>query len=270
MAECEFEKRPDGVALITLNRPETLNSIGGALVGEFGAAMDECRADPAVRCIAVTGAGRGFCSGGDVSGMQRTNSGEAPAPVPQTVEESIHGFTDFQMNVGGRVYTCPKPTVALLNGVAAGGGMGFALCFDIRIISDRGRFVSAFKNVGQSGDVGMAMGLERIVGRSRALEILYRSESIDAERAVELGLANFMLPHEELLTKGLDYCAELAAGPTAVYARMKANVTHAETHTFQESLELESFHWKMSQLGDDHKSAVAAFMEGRKPTFVGR
>ncbi len=271
MSDVLLEKRDTGVALITLNRPESLNALGGSIVPEFHAAVVDCLADAAVRCIAVTGAGRGFCAGGDIRGMQRSVENEAAAPQPeQTVEEAILGFHGFHNAIVVPLYNSRKPTVALVNGPAAGGGMGFALAFDFRICSDRARFVSAFANIAQSGDCGISYGLERLVGRARAFEILMLSEAIGAEQALRLGLAHRVYPHDEFLDRGLEFCARLAAGPTATFARMKENVTFAETHTYVEALEREAYHWKMSQLGHDHRQAIAAFLAKQPPAFTGR
>jgi 2-(1,2-epoxy-1,2-dihydrophenyl)acetyl-CoA isomerase len=272
MADVLLDKRADGVALLTLNRPEVLNALGANLPRLFGEALDECRRDPSVRCVAVTGAGRGFCAGGDVRGMQTMaagDSGGAEAPSPDDVEGSIAMFKRFQDGLILALHAFPKPTVALVNGPAAGGGMGLALACDLRVASDRAKLVTAFRNIGLSDDCGVSYFLERIVGRGVALELLYLSHSIDAERALALRLVNRVVPHDALMTEGLALCAEIARGPTASMARMKANVTFAETSTLGELLDREAVGWKLGQLAADHREAVTAFMEGRKPVFKG-
>lgn len=271
MADVLLEKRGDGVALVTLNRPEVLNALGGELPKLFVEAFAECRADSAVRCVAITGAGRGFCAGGDVRGMGSMIHGElAGAPAQDDIEGSIAMFRKFQDDLITTVHAFPKPTVALVNGPAAGGGLGLALACDLRVASDKARFVSAFRNIGLSDDCGVAYFLQRIAGRAVALELLYLSEPVDASRALALGLVNRVAPHDALLTEGMALAAEIAKGPTASLARMKANVTFAETATLAEVLEREAIAWKVGQLGPDHREAVAAFMEGRKPVFSGR
>jgi 2-(1,2-epoxy-1,2-dihydrophenyl)acetyl-CoA isomerase len=271
MADVFWEKRADGVALVTLNRPEVLNALGGDLPRLFVAAFADCQSDPAVRCVAITGAGRGFCAGGDVRGMGSMLRGElAGAPAEDDVEASIAMFRKFQDDLITTVHAFPKPTVALVNGPAAGGGMGLALACDLRIASDKARFVTAFRNVGLSDDCGVAYFLERIAGRAVALELLYLSEPVDAARALALRLVNRVVAHDTLLEAGMAFCAELARGPVASLARMKANVTFAETATLGAVLEREAVGWKLSQLGADHREAVAAFIEGRKPSFSGR
>lgn len=271
MPDVIWEKHSDGVALVTLNRPEVLNALGGDLPKLFVQALAECRADPAVRCVAITGAGRGFCAGGDVRTMGSMIAGElAGTPAVDDIEGSIAMFKRFQEDVILTVHDFPKPTVALVNGPAAGGGMGLALACDLRVCSDQARFVTAFRNVGLSDDCGVSYFLQRIAGRSVALELLYLSEPVLATRALALGLVNRVISHDALLPEGLALCAEIARGPTAAFARMKANVTFAETAPLPSVLEREAVGWKIGQLGADHREAVAAFMQGRKPSFIGR
>ncbi|HMI86251.1 MAG TPA: enoyl-CoA hydratase-related protein [Polyangiaceae bacterium] len=270
MQDVIWEKRSDGVALITLNRPEVLNALGGELPRLFVEAFADFRADPAVRCVAITGAGRGFCAGGDVRGMgSMLDGGLAGAPAADDIEGSIAMFRKFQDDLITTVHAFPKPTVALVNGPAAGGGMGLALACDLRVASEKARFVTAFRNIGLSDDCGVAYFLERIAGRAVALELLYLSEPVDASRALALGLVNRVTSHDALMTQGMALAAEIAKGPTASLARMKANVTFAETAPLSAVLEREAVGWKIGQLGPDHREAVAAFMEGRKPSFSG-
>jgi 2-(1,2-epoxy-1,2-dihydrophenyl)acetyl-CoA isomerase len=270
MADVLCEKRPDGVALLTLNRPDVLNALGGELPQLFVEAFADCRRDPAVRCVAITGAGRGFCAGGDVRGMgNMLQGGLAGAPSSDDIDGSIAMFRKFQDDLITTVHDFPKPTVALVNGAAAGGGMGLALACDLRIASDKARFVTAFRNIGLSDDCGVAYFLERIGGRALALELLYLSEPVDATRALALRLVNRVVAHDALHSEGLAFCAEIAKGPTGSLARMKANVTFAETGTLAAVLEREAVAWKVGQLGPDHREAVAAFLESRKPNFSG-
>jgi 2-(1,2-epoxy-1,2-dihydrophenyl)acetyl-CoA isomerase len=271
MADVISEKRADGVALVTLNRPEALNAFGEELPRLFVEVMADCQSDSKVRCVAITGAGRGFCAGGDVRTMGSMLKGELTgAPSADDVDGSIAMIRKFQDDLITTVHAFPKPTVALVNGPAAGGGMGLALACDLRVMSDKARFVTAFRNIGLSDDCGVAYFLERIVGRAVALELLYVSEPVDAARALALRLVNRVVAHDALLSEGLSLCSEIARGPTATLARMKANVTFAETATLAAVLEREAVAWKIGQLGPDHREAVAAFMEGRKPSFFSR
>jgi 2-(1,2-epoxy-1,2-dihydrophenyl)acetyl-CoA isomerase len=199
------------------------------------------------------------------------SGGEVASRIPadEDIEGSIAMFKSFQDSVILALYEFPKPTVALVNGPAAGGGMGLALACDLRVCSDRARFVTAFRNIGLSEDCGVAYFLERIVGRAVALELLYLGHPVDAERALALRLANRVVPHDELLTQGLALCTEIAQGPTAAFGRMKANVTFAETAELGPVLDREALYWKLGQRGSDHREAISAFLERRKPTFTG-
>jgi 2-(1,2-epoxy-1,2-dihydrophenyl)acetyl-CoA isomerase len=273
-----LEKRADGVALITLNRPESLNAMGGQLMTLLAEHLANCERDRNVRCIALTGNGRGFCAGGDVKGMQSRNTaptaGATPAAsqernVSADLERAVFGLRENHDATVLRLHTIGKPTVALVNGVAVGAGLGLALGCDVRIVSDRARFGTAFKNVGLSGDYGSSFFLQRLIGSGRAREMYLTAEMIDAQRALELGIANRVVPHDSLLEEGLAFCTKLAAGPTATYARMKANLNLAETAPLQDVLNQEAMNMRISGLSRDSREAVAAFVEKREPRFIG-
>ncbi len=268
-----IEKRPDGVALITLNRPESLNAMGGNLMGLFAEYLADCERDRSVRCVALTGNGRGFCAGGDVKGMQQRNTGrDAPTRERNFAAELEHLIFGLRENHDATVlklHTMGKPTVALVNGVAVGAGLGLALGCDIRICSDRARFGTAFKNVGLSGDYGSSFFLQRLVGAGRARDLYLTAEIFDAQRALELGIANRVVSHDALLEEGLAFCARLAAGPTASYARMKANLNLAEAAPLGDVLDQEATNMRISSFSRDSREAVAAFVEKREPRFAG-
>jgi 2-(1,2-epoxy-1,2-dihydrophenyl)acetyl-CoA isomerase len=270
-----FEKRPDGVAIITLNRPESLNAMGGDLMTLLPRYLSECENDRSVRCVALTGIGRGFCAGGDVKGMQTRNSASSEGGAPREpnlvrqIEDMARGLRASHNETVLKLHTMGKPTVALVNGVAVGAGLGLALACDVRIVSDKARFGTAFKNVGLSGDYGSSYFLPRLIGAGRAREMFLTAEIIDANRALELGIANRVVAHESLLEEGLAYCAKLAAGPTATYARMKQNLNLAETSTLQDLLDQEALNMRLSGFSLDSREAVAAFVEKREPRFIG-
>jgi 2-(1,2-epoxy-1,2-dihydrophenyl)acetyl-CoA isomerase len=275
MSDVLLEKRDDGVALITLNRPESLNAMGGELIPLLGRYLEECERDRAVRCVALTGNGRGFCAGGDVKGMQSRNDGIAapeggqPRNTILVLESLTKGLRESHNETTLKLHTMSKPTVALVNGVAVGAGLGLALGCDIRIVSDRARFGTAFKNIGLSGDFGSSYLLPRLVGMGRARELYFTAEIIDAQRAHELGIANQVVPHDDLLPVGLAFAAKIAAGPTATYGRMKQNLNLAESSTLQELLDQEALLMRMSGLSNDSREAVRAFIEKREPQFTG-
>lgn len=276
MTEVLFEKQSDGVALVTLNRPDSLNAMGGSLVGDLADALADCERDQAVRCVALTGAGRGFCAGGDMKGFaQRAGDGggdaqraEAPS-VPAAIERSAARLFRDVSRTSLRLHTMAKPTVALVNGAAAGAGMSLALSCDIRLCSDRAKFVPAFGRIGFSGDYGGSYYLTKLVGFGRAREIYFTGEHVDAERALALGIANRVHPHDDLLSEGLAYCAKLATAAPGTVARMKENFLRAEYATIEHALEEEAYNHALSGLTRDFREGVRAFVEKREPKFTG-
>ena len=263
-----LDKRSDGVGLITLNRPDSLNAMGEDMVPRLAEALRDCASDDAVRCIALTGAGRAFCAGGDVKGMASSNTSGDDSQRP-SIDDAIEGLWQSELDSSHQLYSIPKPTVALLNGVAAGGGMSLALACDIRIASDKSRLVTAFRNVGLGGDYGMNYLLPRFVGPGRARELLFRGENLSVERAMELGIVNRVIPHENFEQEALQYCAELAAGPTKAIGRMKRNLVFAETASLADTLHQEARNLTLGRIDADHKEAAQAFVEKRAPKFGG-
>jgi 2-(1,2-epoxy-1,2-dihydrophenyl)acetyl-CoA isomerase len=270
MSDCLFEIRPDGVGLITLNRPDSLNAFGGKLIPTLGEYLQECSENRAVRCVALTGAGRAFSAGGDVKGMVAGQDGRQGDPnFPAMLESSVARLRRAHDQTSLMLHTMPKPTVALVNGPAAGAGMSLALACDIRFCSDKAKFVPAFGRVGFSGDFGGSYFLQRLVGSGRAREIYFLGEFIDSQRALELGIANDVVPDDGFLEKGLEFCTRLAKGPTASYGRMKANFNFGESSTLKELLDQEALNMELSGMGRDFTEGTKAFVEKREPNFVG-
>lgn len=268
MSDCLIEKKASGVALITLNRPDVLNAVSAELQDLLGTYLDDCEHDPGVRCVAVTGAGRGFCAGGDVK--QQSSESETPSQTTDdTSEQRIAALQDGHMKISHRLHTMAKPVVALVNGPAAGAGLSVALACDIRFCSDKASFHTAFGKVGLSGDYGGSYYLQHLIGYGRALELYYSGERVDAERALSLGIANHVAPHDQFMTEGLAFCERLAAGPTRAYANMKANFNVAETATLEEALVQEAKTMIASGTTKDHAEGALSFVERRTPIFRG-
>jgi 2-(1,2-epoxy-1,2-dihydrophenyl)acetyl-CoA isomerase len=275
MPDVIFEKRADGVGLITLNRPEMLNSLGGDLVPLFADALVECDKDSSVRCVAITGAGRAFCAGGDVRNMQQRNEGMTdntgvPANTITNLEAQVADLRRRQNTLSFRLHTMPKPVVALVNGHAVGAGLSIALACDLRIAGTAAKFGTAFRNVGLSGDFGGTYFLPRLVGAAKARELYFTAEILDATRALELGIVTKVVAQENLISEGLEFCAKLASGPTASLGKMKTNLNYAETHGLQESLDHEALLQRIAGMSQDSREAVLAFVEKRSPNFIGR
>ena len=269
-------ERRDALALITLNRPQTLNAMGGDLVPQLAEALAAVETDPTVRCVAITGAGRAFCAGGDIRGMQERNdriaraAAEAgPGAIIAELDRLVAELRQRHHEITLRIHTMPKPVVALVNGPAVGAGFAIALACDVRLASERARFGAAFRNVGLPGDFGGSYFLQRLCGPGLARELYFTAEILDAARALDLRIVNRILPHDELLSQGLDYCRRLAQGPTAAYARMKENFALAETATLEQLLDQEALYQRLAGFSADSREAVTAFIEKREPRFAG-
>lgn len=274
MPDVLYEKRPDGVGLITLNRPERLNALGGELLPLFGQALLECEQDRDVRCVAITGAGRAFCAGGDVSNMQQRNDGKTdnaglPANSIDNLDVQVLTLRRTQAEVTLKIVTMAKPVVALVNGHAVGAGFSIALACDIRLASRNAKFGTAFRNVGLTGDYGGTYLLPRIIGRAKARELYFSAEVLNAETALGLGLVTRVIEHERLMEEGLAFAAKFATGPTASLGKMKQNLNFGETHSFAETLDHEALLQRIAGLSNDSREAVLAFTEKREPRFTG-
>ena len=276
MPDCLFEKRPDGVAVITLHRPERLNAMGGDMMPLLAQFLTECERDREVRCIAITGAGRAFCAGGDVGNMQKRNDGQvvnneaAQSSNPiANLEQQVRELRRGQDAVSLRIHNLPKPVIALVNGHAVGAGLSIALSCDMRLAGPGAKFGTAFRNVGLSGDYGGSYFLQRFVGAGKARELYLTAEVLDAKTALGLGIINRLYEGEDWLDQALAFCAKIASGPTASYGRMKANLNLGETGTLAETLDQEAMNMRLSGLSRDSREAVAAFLEKREPRFAG-
>ena len=273
-----FEKRADGVALITLNRPDSLNAMGGQLMPMLAQYLDQCRRDGDVRAVVLTGAGRAFCAGGDVKAMGRRpdnaesgdgSSGGQPASMISALDEGVAGLRESQLATSYVLHTMPKPTIGMINGHAVGAGFSLALACDMRIASDRAKVGTAFRNVGLSGDFGGSFYLQRLVGSGKARELYFTAEILDAEEALRVGIVNRVVPHDKLAEETLAFAAKLAAGPTRTFARMKENLNLATHVDLKALLDHEALNMRLSGMSNDSREAVRAFIEKRDPKFAG-
>lgn len=273
MADVLMEKRDDGVAVITLNRPESLNAMSHPLMELLGAHLADVSADRAVRAVVLTGAGRAFCAGGDVKSMAAgTNApaaNGAETSFGSIFAEGVHWLRTAQRATSYVLHTMPKPTIAMVNGHAVGAGLSLALACDIRIASDRAKLGTIFRNVGFSGDFGGAYFLPRLVGAGRARELYFTGEVLDAPAAHAIGMVNRVVEHDRLAEETLAFAAQLATGPTLAFARMKENQNRAAHSDLLTLLDQEAMNMQLSGLTNDHREAAKAFVEKRAPTFKG-
>ncbi len=267
MSDVVLVTNEENVRIITLNRPESLNAMTPELLDALVEAAEAAAADPAVRCVVITGAGRAFCAGGDVKAMAASNERQGGGGGGLVSRVDV---LRRQEEVSRLLHEMPKPTIAAINGVAAGAGLSVALAADLRIASDQARFTTAFAKVGFSGDFGGTWLLQRLVGPMKARELYFLSEIIDANRAIELGIVSRVVPHDQFWAETMALARRLASGPTLAYARMKDNFVYGETNTFADTLTREAENMIASGQTEDHRNAARAFVEKREPVFHGR
>jgi len=256
----------EGVLTLTLNRPEARNAMSAAMNQALAEQLAWAELEPSVKCVVLTGAGKGFCAGGDVKGMaERSNE-----PAAMTVDEAIHRQRVNQRATAGRLFKMPKPTLAALPGAAAGAGLGWALACDLRIMSRTAILTTAFARVGFSGDYGGTYFLTQLVGSAKARELYYLSERVSAEEALRLGLTNWVCEPDELAARTQEIAGRLAKGPTVAYRYMKENLNRAMGGEIDDCLDLEATHHIHCVTTDDYRDAVRAFVEKREPVFRGR
>lgn len=254
----------DGVATLTMNRPDRLNALSGSMLDGLLEALPRLADDPEVGVIVLTGAGRAFCAGGDVKAMAE---GREFGGV--TLEERAQALR-ARMEVSRWLHEMPKPTIAMVRGAAAGAGLSLALACDLRIAGDGARFATAFARVGYSGDFGGSWFLTQLVGTGKARELYYTADIVDAAEALRLGLVNRVVPDGRLEEETLVLAGRLARGPRVAYRYMKRNMNAAETAALKDCLDLEAWHHTRTGQTEDHREAARAFVEKREPTFKGR
>ncbi|HZT89780.1 MAG TPA: enoyl-CoA hydratase [Stellaceae bacterium] len=257
-----LEAIEDGVAWLTLNRPERLNALSPEMTAGLGEALQRLGNDHSVGAIVITGAGRGWCAGGDVKTMESRGA-------DQTLEDRFEGLRRaHQLPLLMR--NLPKVIIGMINGPVAGAGLGLALACDLRVAGRSARFGTAFVNIGYSGDYGGSWTLTRLVGTAKARELYFLGEMVDGTTAASLGIVNRVVDDEALREETDKLARRIAAGPRIALGYMKKNLLAAETEPFQTVLEMEAMHQARCAFTEDHKEAVAAFVEKRRPSFKGR
>lgn len=252
-----------GVATITLNRPEAMNSLDNATKVQLLGALREVADDSAVRCMVITGSGRAFCTGQDLKEhISLLESGGSDA-LFTTVDEHYNPIVTA-------IAEMDKPVVAAVNGVAAGAGASIAMACDLRVVAEGAGFNLAFAGVALSCDTGASIHLPQLVGRAKAMELLYFPRTVPAQEALELGLATAVVPVEDFDTEIDALATRLAAGPTVAFGAMRRSVAFAAHHDFAEALAFESEQMTRTGSTHDHRAAVEAFVAKQRPQFEGR
>ncbi|MGH3343097.1 MAG: enoyl-CoA hydratase/isomerase family protein [Carbonactinosporaceae bacterium] len=252
----------DGVATVTLDRPDAMNALDTALKEGLRDRLAEASGNPDVRAVVLTGSGRSFSVGQDLREHQQNLAGGAEAALT-TVARHYNP-------IATALATMPKPVIAAINGVAAGAGASFAFACDFRILADSASFNLAFASIGLTADSGASWTLPRLVGLATAREMLMLPETISAQRAAELGLATRVVPAGELLATAYELARTLAAGPTVAYGAIKRSLAYAQGRGLDEALDFENGMQTLAGATEDHRRAVEAFMAKQKPTFRGR
>ncbi|QUH00285.1 enoyl-CoA hydratase/isomerase family protein [Saccharopolyspora erythraea] len=261
MSDVLLTQDTEGVRLLTLNRPESFNSLNVELKQALIGALREAAADDAVRAVVITGAGKAFCAGQDLKEHVALLQADDPAPL-RTVEEHYNPMIRA-------VATMPKPVIAAVNGTAAGAGASLAYACDLRIASSDAKFLMAFANVGLSTDSGVSWTLPRLIGYGRAMEMLLLAEPVAAEEALRIGMVNRLVGEGEAAMAAAELASRMAAGPTSAYARIKETLLAAAAEGLDEALAVEAGAQAEAGRTADHREAVAAFTEKRNPNFTG-
>jgi 2-(1,2-epoxy-1,2-dihydrophenyl)acetyl-CoA isomerase len=253
----------DGVATITLNRPDAMNSLDVATKEALLDALRSVAHDPAARCVVLTGSGRAFCVGQDLKQHMEVLDAAEPDELFRTVDEHYNPIATTLVGMA-------KPVIAAVNGVAAGAGASLAFACDLRILSDTAGYNLAFAGVALSCDTGSSFTLQRLVGPARAIELFYRPRTIGAPEALALGLATRVVPADALAAEAATLASLLAAGPTVAYGAIRRSLAYAAGHTFEEAVAFESRMMTLTGATDDHRAAVHAFVDKDEPRFLGR
>ena len=261
--ECLLYEVKDGIATLTLNRPDRLNALGGSLREDLHDAVTRSAADPEVRVMVITGAGKGFCSGGDVKAMGEAKAGQRERPL---IEKIAPGRDRTLL----AMREAPQPIIAAVNGAAAGAGMNLALGCDIRIASTAARFTQAFVKRGLHPDWGGTYFLPRVVGTAKACEMIFTGDVIDAAEAERLGIVSRVVAPEELMPAAYELARRIAAGPPVAIRLAKRSIYANSELDLRAALQVETMAQNICFETEDATEGIRAFGEKRAPVFKGR
>jgi 2-(1,2-epoxy-1,2-dihydrophenyl)acetyl-CoA isomerase len=253
----------DGVAVLTMSRPERRNAMSPAMLAALGSTLAAVAVDDDVAVVVLTGAGPAFCAGGDVKRFAE-DAEQPPFDARLIRQRAMHRA------IAGALWELPKPTVAIVNGAAAGAGLALALACDLRYAADTAVFTTAFANVGLAGDFGLTWFLTRLVGTAKARELYYFADRVGAAEAERLGIVNAVFPAAELTAAAMERVGRLASGPRLALRYMKENLNRATTHDLADALDGEAVQHLRTFDTEDHREAAAAFVAKREPKFTGR
>jgi 2-(1,2-epoxy-1,2-dihydrophenyl)acetyl-CoA isomerase len=255
-------EKSEGVAFITLNRPDVLNAVNEKMGQELLDSLRAAERDSEVRCVVITGKGRAFCAGEDIRDLR----GDYERGVnPKLGQRLLHKYNP----VIRRIRQMEKPVIAAVNGVAAGAGAGIAYSCDLRIASDTAKFIQAFIRVGLAPDSGTSFFLPRLAGFSKAMQLSMTGEELSSQDAERFGLVSKVVPTDQLMTTTKEIAIRLATGPTKAIGLTKRALNKSISSDLETVLDYESYMQEIAGATSDHVEAVKAFFEKRKPTFKG-
>ncbi len=260
--ECILLQKHDHVATITLNKPERLNALDFEMLARLEDLLEELRQDDEVRCVVLTGAGRGFCSGANLLG----SSGEALSAGGLGVREAVMRINQVLVSIT----EMQKPWIAAVNGPAVGGGFSLAMTCDLAIAAQSAYFAVNYARIGMVTDMGSTFLLPRLVGLRKAKELAFFGERIPAEEALAIGLVNRVVPDEALMERALEWAANLASGATLAIGAIKLGMQRALHSTYRDTLHWEAMMLALIAQSEDAAEGLMAFFEKRKPNFKGK
>ncbi|MYV56769.1 enoyl-CoA hydratase-related protein [Streptomyces sp. SID3212] len=267
MADTVLYEVSDGLATITINRPEARNALDVATKAALRDTLETAGADPAVRGVLLTAAGdRAFSVGQDLKEHMALRAADRERGSDDTMRTVREHYNPIVL----AITTMRKPVVAAVNGVAAGAGLGFALAADYRVVSDTSSFTTAFAGVALTADSGVSWTLPRLIGAGRAADLLLFPRTVGAEEALALGLVHRVVPADSLAAEAVSVARTLAAGPTVAYASLKESLAYGVGRTLEEALSREAELQSVAGSSDDHGIAVEAFLSKTPPNFTGR
>jgi 2-(1,2-epoxy-1,2-dihydrophenyl)acetyl-CoA isomerase len=274
MSDELLDKVEDGILTITINRPEKLNAMTFPMMGRLLTVLEDAANEPSIRVVVLTGAGKGFCAGGDIYTGERLDESDPVAvrwhqdPQWNSMEMRI-SQTNRYARASGLLHDMPKPTIAMVRGAAAGSGLSLAAACDLRIASTTAMFTTAFVSAARSGDYGGSYLLTHLLGPAKARELYLLGEKVNAEEALRIGLVNRVVPDEELETAVAKIAGKLAKGPPVAYRYIKRNLNAAEMQSLQEVMELETEHMLRCSQSKDARELAQAARERRLPVYKG-
>lgn len=276
--ELVLERLEDGVLTLTLNRPERLNALNPPLMRALTDAVSAAASNHQARVVVITGAGRGFCAGGDIAGKPEKKdlsveeiaaaAERAKLRAPDNTANRIEWLRG-NMEAARILFEMGKPTIAMIRGATVSVGMALAAACDFRVVSENAFFTTSFIKVGLTGDYGASYFLTRLLGTAKARELMLLSDTVDARQAQALGLVSRLVADEQLEEQTMALARRLASGPPVTYRFMKKNLAAAVDGTLEQLLDLEATHMVLAAQTNDHREAVKAFVEKRPPVFTG-